>query len=125
MEQTAMQANPLYEKESIVDAEVDAIYRVLKGKIQLDNLIPTCIEVAKEIESMSKRKGKDKLELLQRILRQALQDSAKPAEEKTRILFVVDTVVPLVVQAAILASKSPIVAQVHTACVGCCWTKTT
>lgn len=120
MKQTAMQSNPLHEEEAALDAQVDGVYRLLKGRIQVDNLIPSCIEVAKEIENMGGISGKDKLTLLQKVLRQAVKDSGKPFEEKEHILHIIDKVVPLVVQAAILASKSPIVAQVHQVCMTCC-----
>lgn len=114
-----MQSNPL----RTIDDRADGVYRVLKGRISLDSLIPTCIEVAREIEQLVGVKGPEKLRILQSVLRQAVQDSSKPQEEKDTLLRVIDTVVPLAIQAAILASKSPIVAQVQTACVGC-WTKT-
>lgn len=117
-----MQANPLHEKEAAMDARVDGIYKVLKGRIQLDSIVPTCIEVAREIEGIGGMKGGEKLELLQKVLRQAIKDCDKSKEEKEHILMIVDTVVPIAVQAAILASKSPILGQVQTACVGC-WTK--
>ena len=123
MKQTAMQSNPLHEKEAALDAQVDGIYRALKGRINVDNLIPSCIEAAKEIEDIGHLKGMEKLDLLQKVLRQAVKESAKSPEEKEEILRVIHTVVPLVVQAAILASKSPIVGHVHAACVGC-WAKT-
>lgn len=118
-----MQSNPLRDRQAALDSRVDGLYRALKGRISLDNLIPSCIEIAKEIEGLAGMKGPEKLDLLQRVLRQMIEDSDKPEDEKKIVLTVVDTVVPLVVQAAILASKSPIVAQVQTACVGC-WTKT-
>lgn len=118
-----MQQNPLRQREDPLDDRVDAIYRVLKGRISLDTLIPTCIEVAREVEGLTGLKGPQKLEVLQKVLRQAVKDSGKPADEKESILRVIDTVVPIAIQAAILASKSPIVAQVQAVCVGC-WTKT-
>lgn len=114
--QTAMQSNPLHEKEAALDAQVDGIYRVMKGKINLDSLVPTCIEVAQEIEGMGQLGGKQKLELLQKVIRQALKDSDKTVEEREQILHLVDTVVPMVVQAAILASKHPVTAQIHSIC---------
>ena len=120
MKQTAMQTNPLHEKEAALDAQVDGIYRVLKGRISLDNLIPSCIEVAKEIENLGSIPGKEKLDLLQKVLRQALKDSDKSVEEREQILHMIDTVVPMVVQAAILASKSPVVGQVQEVLVSCC-----
>jgi hypothetical protein len=122
VKQTAMQTNPLHEQDAAMDARVDAIYRALKGKVNLDNLIPSCLEIAQEVEGVIELKGKEKLELLQKVLRQALKESDKSAEEKQQILFTIDTVVPMIVQAAILASKNPIAAQVQAACVGC-WTK--
>jgi hypothetical protein len=118
--QTAMQTNPLHEKEAALDAQVDGIYRALKGRISLDNLIPSCIEVAKEIENLGNIPGKEKLDLLQKVLRQAVKDSDKSGEEKEKILQTIDSVVPMVVQAAILASKSPVAAQVQEVLVTCC-----
>lgn len=115
-----MQQNPLHQCE---DPRVDGIYRVLKGRINLDTLIPSCIEVAREVEGLTQLKGQQKLEVLQNVLRQAVRDSNKSEEEKERIRTVINTVIPIAVQAAILASKTPIVSHIHSACVGC-WTKT-
>jgi Na+/phosphate symporter len=120
MKQTAMQSNPLHEKEAAMDARVDGIYRVVKGRLNLDNLIPTCIEVAKEIEGLQDIKGKEKLELLQKVLKQGVKESDKSVEEKEQMLHTIETVVPMVVQAAILASKSPVAAQVQEVLVTCC-----
>lgn len=106
-----------------MDAQVDSMYRVLKGRIDVNSIIPTCIEIAQEIENIGNLTGKEKLDLLQKVLRHAVKDSDKSVEEKEDILHVVNTVVPMIVQAAILASKHPIAAQVHAACVGC-WAKT-
>lgn len=103
-----------------MDARVDGIYRVLKGKISLDSLIPSCLEIAKEVEGLTELKGKEKLELLQKVLRQAVKDSGKSIEEKEQVLQTIDTVIPIAMQAAILASKSPVVAQVQTACMIFC-----
>jgi hypothetical protein len=105
--------------DDLLDAQVDSLYRVIKGRINWDNLVPTCIDLARELENLTHLKGKQRLELLQKTLRFALKDSSLSADEKERALFVVDTVVPLAMQAAILASKVPIVSQT----VGCCWKK--
>lgn len=137
MKQTAMQTNPLFEckctegeckcpsfeKDTAMDARVDGIYRVLKGKINLDSIVPTCIEVAQEIENMGNIPGKEKLELLQKVIRQAVKDSDKTVEEREQILHTIETVVPMVVQAAIIASKHPVAAQVQEALVTCCMPK--
>ncbi len=115
-----MQANPL---RSTDDPRIDAIYRAVKGRIDLASLVPTCLEIASEIEQLNQLKGAQKLALLQDVLRLAVRESKLDAEEKKDILTTVDVVVPILVQAAILASKSPILRQVHATCVGC-WTKT-
>jgi len=106
------------EPEAQLDAQVDALYRTIKGRINWDNLVPTCLEVGRELEGMTHLRGKDRLDLLQKTLRFALKDSAKSAEEKERILHTIDTVVPVAMQAAVLASKVPIRFQVPT-----CWKK--
>lgn len=104
---------------AVLDAQVDSLYRVIRGRVNWDNLIPTCIDLARELEQLTHLKGKQRLELLQATLKFALRESGKPAEEKERILFVIETVIPVAMQAAILASKAPIVAQA----VSCCWKK--
>lgn len=109
------------------DSRMDAILRVVDGKVDWDNLVPTLLEAAGELESMPGLKGSEKLDLLQKALKHVLKASDKSAVEKESILHTIDTVVPIVMQAAILASKSPIVgaviAQVKATCVGCFWTK--
>jgi len=111
-----MQSNPLH-------ATKDTVYNALKGKLDLSNLVGSTIQVAKEIEQIEKLKGKEKLELLQSILRICIHDSNKSPEEKEALYFTVDRVVPVIVESAILASKSPIVLrQVKAVCCGC-WTK--
>ena len=100
--------------------------RVLKGKVNWDNLVPSVLEAAKELEAMPGLKGAEKLDLLQKALKHVLKTSDKTAVEKEQILHTIDTVVPIVMQAATMASKNPIVgaamAQVEAVCVGC-WTK--
>lgn len=108
------------------DARMDAILRVVDGKINWDNIVPTLLEAAAELEAMPGLKGSEKLDLLKKALKHALKASDKSAEEKESILHTIDTVVPIVMQAAMMASKSPIVraavAQVEAVCIGC-WTK--
>lgn len=94
--------------EDVLDARVDGLYRVIKGRINWDNLIPTCLEVAQELEQMQELRGRERLDVLQRTLRFALKDSHLPDEKKEEILGYIDTIVPIVMQAAILASKIPI-----------------
>jgi hypothetical protein len=115
--------NPMFAEE---DARVDAVYRVINGNINWDNLVPTVLEAAKELEAMPGLKGSEKLDILQKALKHALKTSDKTAVEKEQILHTIESVVPVVMQAAMMASKSPIVgaamAQVEAVCVGC-WTK--
>lgn len=113
-----MQTNPLHETDAQLDAQVDALYRTIKGRIDWDNLIPICLELARELEGLTHLRGKERLELLQTTLRFALKDSDKSAEEKEQILHTIDTVVPVAMQAAVLATKLPIQLPVPT-----CWKK--
>jgi hypothetical protein len=121
-----MQTNPLATVAMEDDARIDALYRILKGRINWDNLVPTLLEAGKELEALPGLKGSEKLELLQKTLKHALKVSDKSATEKDQILHYVDTIVPIAMQAVVLASKSPIVAavvdQVQAVCIGC-WTK--
>jgi hypothetical protein len=122
-EQSEMQTNPLLLEQ---DARVDAIYRVIKGNINWDNLVPTLLEAARELEKFPNLKGSEKLDILQKALKHALKESDKSEEEKKKIVYYIDTVVPVAVQAAVSASKSPLVNaaidQVEAVCIGC-WTK--
>jgi hypothetical protein len=63
------------------------------------------------------------LALLQDVLRLAVVESKQTLVVKEELLHTIDTIVPIVVQAAILASKSPILKKVQDTCVGCFWTK--
>jgi len=114
-----MQTNPLLLEQ---DARVDAIYRVIKGSLNWDNLVPTLLEAARELEKLPGLKGSEKLDILQKALKHALNESDKSEEEKKKIVYYIDTVVPIAVQAAVSASKHPLVAQVQAVCIGC-WTK--
>lgn len=121
-----MQTNPLHAPTLEEDARVDGLYRILKGRINWDNLVPTLLEAGKELESMPDLKGSEKLDLLQKTLKHALKVSDKTDIEKEQILHYIDTVVPIAMQAAMMASKSPVVGavvdQVQAVCIGC-WTK--
>lgn len=124
-EQTNMQTNPL-RNDFAEDARVDAVFRVIRGRLNWDNLVPTLLEAAGELEAMPGLNGGEKLELLQKTLKHAVKVSEKSTLEKEQLLHIIETVVPIVMQAAIMASKNPIVAavarQVEAVCIGC-WTK--
>ena len=103
----------------MLDTRVDGLYGLVKGRVNWDNMIPTCLEVAQELEQMSQLKGAQKLDLLQKTMRFALREADLPKEKKENLSFFINTVLPIAMQAAILASKVPIksVAQ------SCCWKK--
>jgi hypothetical protein len=105
-----------------VDEQIDAIYTLVKGRINFENIVPTVIEVAKEIEAIGGLAGPKKLDLLQKVLKLAVKDSDMEVIKKEQTLHIIETVVPVIAQAAVLASKSPLIAQVQATCVGC-WTK--
>ena len=119
-----MQTNPMLVAEE--DARIDGLFRVIQGKINWDNLVPTLLEAGKELEAMPGLKGSEKLDLLQKTLKHALKVSDKSDVEKEQILHYIDTVVPIAMQAATMASKNPLVNavadQVQAVCIGC-WTK--
>lgn len=100
----------------MLDTRVDGLYRLVKGRVDWNNLVPTCLEVARELEQMTDLKGPQRLELLQKTLRFALHDSDMPKDKKETYSFVISTVIPVVMQAAIAASKLPIVNKLQTKC---------
>lgn len=111
-----MQTNPMFEKDAQVDAQVDALYMMIKGRIDWKNPIPICLEVAAELEGMTQLKGSQRLELLQKTLRHAIAESDMSDDDKKESVTFVDTLLPIVMQAAVLASKSPIAAKIQSTC---------
>ena len=101
-----------------MDPRIDGLYRLVKGRVDWNNLVPTCLELAQELEQMTDLKGPQRLELLQKTLRFALHDSDLPKDKKETYSFVIMTVIPVVMQAAIAASKSPIVNALQKKCCG-------
>jgi hypothetical protein len=116
-----MQQNPMFEKDAVLDAQVDVLYKVVKGKIDWSNLIPVCLELAQEVENMTHLKGAQRLELLQKTLRYAVDDAGLDDSAKSIAVVFIDTVLPVVMQAAVLASKSPIAAKIQSSC--CCFSR--
>jgi hypothetical protein len=102
----------------MLDVRVDGLYRLVKGRINWDNLVPTVLEVARELQQFPGLKGPEKLDILLKTLKFALKDSSLTAEEKEKTLYVIDTVVPLVIAAAKMASKFPIQ---RISWKKCCW----
>lgn len=91
-----------------MDPRVDALYRLVGGRIQWENLVPTLMEAAQELEQMRDLKGPERLTLLQDTLRVALSKSEMPQAKKETLSFFITTVVPIIVQGIIAASKVPI-----------------
>ena len=109
---------------TIKDARIDGLYHMIKDKVDWDNLVPTCLTIASQLEHVTQLTGKEKLETLLSVLKFALKHTDKSNEEKEKILHHIDTVIPIVMQAAVLASKNPIAAQLVSFC-GICWKKST
>lgn len=64
-------------------------------------------------------KGSERLGLLQEVLKHALKKSDMSVTEKESMLYTIDTIVPVIAQAVVMASKNPIMSQVRAVCVGC------
>lgn len=103
----------------MTDVRVQQIYNLFKGRVDWDNLIPTCLSIAQELENIPSLKGPQKLKALQDVLRLCLIEAPLPKEKKEEYLHVIEDVVPIAVQAAVLASKNPIVNQVAQTCLSC------
>ena len=101
-----------------MDPRISGLYSIVKGRVEWSNLVPTCLELAQELEQMTELRGPERLELLQKTLRFALHDSDLPKDKKETYSFVIMTVVPVMMQAAIAASKSPIVNKLQKKCCG-------
>lgn len=98
---------------------VNRLLKLFKNNINWDHLVPTCLAIAQELENADKLTGKQKLKALQDVLRLALLDAPLPAEKKEEILHQIDTTVPVVMEAAKMASKNPIVNQAVSTCLLC------
>ncbi len=101
-----------------MDPRISGLYSIVKGRVDWSNLVPTCLELARELEMMTDITGPERLELLQKTLRLALYESDIPKDKKETYSFVIMTVIPVVMQAAIAASKSPIVNKLQKKCCG-------
>jgi hypothetical protein len=116
-----MQTNPMTE-EAAIDMRITVVYSAIKGDINWDNIVPTLLVAAEMLEMMTELSGPQKLDLLQKTLKHALKESKLSAVEKEQALHTIETVVPIVIQGAIMASKYPIGRAVAQA-VRCCWMK--
>jgi len=104
-----MQTNPIRaEALAIMDAQIDMVYSAIKSKLEWDNLVPAVLAAAQTLESIPGLSGPARLDLLQKTLRYALKESDLPAVKKEEVLHTIETVVPIVTQGIVLASKTPI-----------------
>lgn len=87
----------------------ESLYALVSKDLNWDNLIPTCLALGQAIENIGNMKGSEKLALLQDTLRYALKQSSLSEEKKTEIASVIDGVVPVIMTAAVSASRNPIV----------------
>lgn len=95
---------------------VEELYKVIRDTIDFDNIVPTVLTLCQRVEQIPDLTGNEKLKLVTLTLRYALGVAPIGIEQKRNIMKRIDTVVPLVVQAAILASKHPIAYKLF----GCC-----
>jgi hypothetical protein len=122
-----MQTNPIRaEALAIVDAQIDMVYSAIKGTLDWNNLVPTVLAAAQTLETIPGLSGPARLELLQKTLRHALKETDLPVVKKEEILHTIDTVVPILTQGIVLASKTPIagvIQEVEAVLLTCCWKK--
>jgi hypothetical protein len=95
---------------------VEELYKVISDKVDFENIVPMAITLCQRVEQIPNLSGKEKLDLVMGTLRYALRVAPVGLEQKREIMEKLDTIVPLVIQAAILASKHPIVHKL----MGCC-----
>jgi hypothetical protein len=95
------------------------LFALVKGNIDWSNPIPACLTIAQELERITTLKGPQKLKVLQDALKFGLSETNLDADKKKEILGFVENTLPQVMQAAILASKHPVVNQAISACFTC------
>lgn len=102
------------------EVRVRQLLTLFKGRIDFDNLVPTALALAQELENMGTQlRGPQKLEVLQAVLKEAVKESTLDTMKKEEIYYTIDTTIPLVVQVAKIASKNPIVNQAAASCLSC------
>lgn len=100
------------------EAHIHRLLVLFNSAVDWDNLVPSCLAIAQELENDSKLTGAEKLATLQEVLRVLLKKAEMPEDKKEDIARHIGMTVPIVMKAAMLASKAPIVNQA----VKTCWT---
>lgn len=98
---------------------IQQLFALVKNNIDWNNPIPACLTIAQELEKITTLKGPQKLKVLQDALKFGLSETNLDADKKKEIIGFVETTLPQVMQAAILASKHPVVNQALSACFTC------
>ena len=96
-----------------------SVFAVVKKDIDWSNPIPACLRMAQVLENITTLKGPQKLKILQDALKFGLSEASIDHETKKSVLGFIDGTLPGIMQAAILASKQPIVAHAMAACFTC------
>jgi hypothetical protein len=103
---------------ALVSDSFDIPTGLSSGLVFAQRIIPAALALAHQVEQMQGLPGPEKLQLVMTTLRYGVQKTTQlSAEDKQKLLGQIDFTIPLVIQAAILASKSPIMKKVT----GCCW----
>lgn len=96
----------------------------VEGKVQWSQVVVFSVDLMRVIETEYPRKGGEKLQLLQSVLRYALSKTDLNEVKRDEILVMINYGIPILAQAACLASKSPVVAVVKKKCAWwCCGVK--
>jgi hypothetical protein len=98
---------------------IQQLFALVKNKIDWSNPIPACLIIAGELEKVTTLKGPQKLKMLQDVLKFGLLETSIDHETKKTVLGFIENTLPQVMQAAVLASKHPIVNQALSACFTC------
>ena len=96
-----------------------SVFAVVKNDIDWSNPVPACLRMAQVLENITTFKGPQKLKLLQDALKFGLSEASIDHETKKNVLVFIDNTLPTIMQAAILASKQPIVAHALRTCFTC------
>ena len=102
-----------------MDPRIGELITRLKDGLDLEDIVPTVLILSQLVEQYPNMKGPEKLALLQATLVRIIEESDLAGVKKKSLLTFAFQTLPVVMQAAILASKNPIGVKVQAAAVGC------